>query len=229
MINLNVDCLITLKIHLLLSEKAFDHHFISIFFLSLFSLPRSYEPLANPNKRDLTRVSLVGGLTVLFLTILLSITTITHFTSFKYDVVNETRLEALINETIQLVAKCGNISNYRTENLIFFPISLALILVFSWSIKREKRCLKLCDGRPGKIPKNSIRIEDFFCSLFVGLIAPIEPFRTGNRFTTATVFGILSFEVLKIFEELLFSAADPFNRGILIELLERIAMVIMIG
>lgn len=65
--------------------------------------------------------------------------------------------------------------------------------------------------------------------LFVGLIAPIEPFRTANRFTTATVFGILAFEVLKIFEELLFSTADPFNRGILIELLERIAMVFMIG
>ena len=65
--------------------------------------------------------------------------------------------------------------------------------------------------------------------LSLGLIAPIEPFRTANRFTTATVFGILAFEVLKIFEELLFSTADPFNRGILIELLERIAMVVMIG
>lgn len=68
-----------------------------------------------------------------------------------------------------------------------------------------------------------------FLSLSLGLITPIEPFRTANRFTTATVFGILAFEVLKIFEELLFSTADPFNRGILIELLERIAMVVMIG
>ncbi len=65
--------------------------------------------------------------------------------------------------------------------------------------------------------------------LFVGLIPPIEPFRTANRFTTATVFGILAFEVLKIFEELLFATADPLNRGILIELLERIAVVVLMG
>lgn len=126
--------------------KHFSYHLIS----AVFSLPRTHEPLANPNKRDLTRVSWVGGLSILFLTLLLSITTVTHFTSFKYDIVNETRMDALINETIQLVAKCGNISNYRTENLIFFPISLALIVVFSWSIKREKRCLRVCDGRPGR-------------------------------------------------------------------------------
>ena len=63
----------------------------------------------------------------------------------------------------------------------------------------------------------------------LGLIAPIEPFRTGNRFTTATVFGILAFEVLKIFEELLFSSADPLNHGVLFELIERIAIVILVG
>ncbi len=64
---------------------------------------------------------------------------------------------------------------------------------------------------------------------YLGLIPPIEPFRTGNRFTTATVFGILAFEVLKIFEELLFSTGQPFKHGVLIELLERIALVIIIG
>ncbi len=89
-------------------------------------------------------------MSILFLTLLLSITTITHFTSFKYDVVNESRLESLINDTVQLVAKCGSIANYRTGNLVFFPIAFALILVFSWSIKRENRCLNLCDGRPGR-------------------------------------------------------------------------------
>ncbi len=86
----------------------------------------------------------------MFLTLLLTITTVTHFTSFQYGVVNETKFDSLINDTIRLVAKCGKISNYRTGNLIFFPVALALIAVFSWSIKREKRCLDLCDARPGK-------------------------------------------------------------------------------
>jgi hypothetical protein len=61
------------------------------------------------------------------------------------------------------------------------------------------------------------------------LIPPIEPFRTANRFTTATVFGILAFEVLKIFEGLLFNTGQPFQQGVLIELLERIALVILVG
>ncbi len=61
------------------------------------------------------------------------------------------------------------------------------------------------------------------------MIPPIEPFRTGNRFTTATVFGILAFEVLKIFEELLFSTGQPLEHGVLVELLQRIALVILVG
>lgn len=61
------------------------------------------------------------------------------------------------------------------------------------------------------------------------MIPPIEPFRTSNRFTTATVFGILSFEVLKIFEELLFTTVSIVSGGVLIELIERLAMVILVG
>jgi hypothetical protein len=106
--------------------------------------------VTNPNKRDLIRLCWVGGLAILCLTLLLSITTITHFTSFKYDIVNETKFDALVNDTILLVAKCGSISNYRKGNLIFFPVSLTLIMVFSWSIKREKKCKHLFDGRPGR-------------------------------------------------------------------------------
>jgi len=61
------------------------------------------------------------------------------------------------------------------------------------------------------------------------VIPPIEPFRTANRFTTATVFGILAFEVLKIFEELLFNAGKPLEHAILFELLKRIGLVIIVG
>jgi len=125
--------------------------FQCIDYLICFSLPRHTDPLRNPTKRDLVRLFWVGGLSVLFLTLLFSITTITHFTSFKYDITDDTKLDLLINDTVRLVARCEKISDYRSGNLIFFPFALTLILIFSWSIKREKKCLKLCDGRPGKI------------------------------------------------------------------------------
>ncbi|CAF1180370.1 unnamed protein product [Rotaria sp. Silwood1] len=175
-----------------------------------FLIPSTPDPLKNPTKRDLSRTMWVSVLIIIFLSLLYSITTLTHFSSFKYEITDETKLDVIVNETIRLVAHCERISDSRLGNLIFFPIAVGLIIIFSWSTKRERKCLNTCDGRPGLIP-------------------PIEPFRTSNRFTTATIFGILSFEVLKIFEELLFRAADPFNHGVLVELIERIAIVVLVG
>ena len=96
------------------------------------------------------RLLWVGGLSIFFLSLLFSVTTITHFTQFKYDIVDETKLEVIANETIRLVAQCEKISDYRRGNLVFFPVALSLILIFSWSVKREKRCLSLFDARPGE-------------------------------------------------------------------------------
>ncbi|CAF1562766.1 unnamed protein product [Rotaria magnacalcarata] len=175
-----------------------------------FIAPKTLDPLENPTKRDLVRTIWVSGLTIFFLLLLYLTTTLIHFSWFKYDITDDTKLESLVNETIRLVSHCERISNSRQGNLVFFPIALALIIMFSWSVKRERRCLNLCDGRPGIIP-------------------PIEPFRTSNRFTTATVFGILAFEVLKIFEELLFTSMDAFTGDILFELIERIAVVVLVG
>lgn len=69
-------------------------------------------------------------------------------------------------------------------------------------------------------------LEIFF---LLDLIAPIEPFRTENRFTTATVFGILALEVLKLSEELVFNSQSLFNRHVLIELFDGIVIVLLIG
>lgn len=96
------------------------------------------------------RVCLVGGLSVFFLTVLFSVTTFKHFSSFKYDITDETKLDQLVNDTIRLVTHCEKISDYKMGNMIFFPVALCLILMFSWWVKREKRCITLCDGRPGK-------------------------------------------------------------------------------
>jgi hypothetical protein len=82
---------------------------------------------------------LVSGLSILFLTLLLSLTTIIHVKSDR------------TNDTVQLAAKCGSISGYRTKIFVFFPVVLVLIFILSWTIKRERQCLNLCNGRPGKI------------------------------------------------------------------------------
>ena len=65
--------------------------------------------------------------------------------------------------------------------------------------------------------------------LVFGIIAPIEPFQTVNRFSTAAVFGILAYEVLNIFEEVFFGTGRQTQHGVLVELMMRIAMVVFVG
>ncbi|CAF4013125.1 unnamed protein product, partial [Rotaria sordida] len=133
-----------------------------------------------------------------------------YYKLFKIDKINDENLETSMNDTIHLIRQCEKISDYRKENIIFFPFALTLIFIFSWSIKREKKCLHTCDGRPGLLP-------------------PIVPFGIRNRFITAAVFGIIVYAVLKIFEELLFGLHQTLNHGVLIELFIRILTSIILG
>lgn len=74
-----------------------------------------------------------------------------YFKSFVYYTNDDKNGELSINDTIRLVKQCESISDYRRGNLIFSPFALTLIIIFSWSIKREDRCLNFCDRRPGEI------------------------------------------------------------------------------
>ena len=77
-------------------------------------------------------------------------TTLKYFASFTHEITDDTNLNELVNETIRLVTQCERISDSYLGNLVFFPIAVCLIIIFSWSVKREQRCLNMCDGRPGK-------------------------------------------------------------------------------
>jgi hypothetical protein len=65
--------------------------------------------------------------------------------------VNNTNLTSLLNDTIHLVKQCERITDYQRGNLIFVPFAITSIFMFSFLIKRQKRCLNKCDGRPSKI------------------------------------------------------------------------------
>jgi hypothetical protein len=77
-----------------------------------------------------------------------------HLKSFGYFITDDKEVEFSINNTIHLVKQCEMISDHRRGNLIFAPFAVSLILIFSWSVKREKGCIDMCEGRPGK--KNKI-------------------------------------------------------------------------
>ncbi|CAF4179026.1 unnamed protein product, partial [Adineta steineri] len=126
----------------------------------------------------------------------------------KYNIIRDILvgfLKILVNHTFRLIKQCEHISDYRRGHIIFAPFALLLILIFSYLTKRKNSCLN------------------------ISLISPIEPFRIENRFITTTVFGILTYEVLKIFEELLFRLDQTFIHGVLIELLVRIGTIILVG
>ncbi|CAF4048403.1 unnamed protein product, partial [Rotaria sordida] len=171
---------------------------------------RGPHELLNPIKRNLVRSIWVGLLSTCFLSVLFITITLRYYKLFEIDKINDKTLGSLLNHTTHLIEECESTLDYRIENLKFFPFALSLIFIFSWSIKRDKQCLKTCNGRPG-------------------LLSPIEPFRIENRFTTATVFGIIAYGALKIFEELLFGLHKTFNHGVLFELIIRIAIIAVVG
>ncbi|CAF1214242.1 unnamed protein product [Adineta steineri] len=161
--------------------------------------------LSSPIKHNIIRDILVGFLSILVLSFLFIMITIRYYKLFQIDRFDHINLEILVNHTFRLIKQCEHISDYRRGHIIFAPFALLLILIFSYLTKRRNSCLN------------------------ISLISPIEPFRIENRFITATVFGILTYEVLKIFEELLFRLDQTFIHGVLIELLVRIGTIILVG
>jgi hypothetical protein len=64
---------------------------------------------------------------------------------------------------------------------------------------------------------------------YLGLLIPFNPFLIQHRLSIAAVFGILTYEVSKIFEGLLFSLGQKLDDGILNELFSRIATIFLVG
>ncbi|CAF3942444.1 unnamed protein product, partial [Rotaria sp. Silwood1] len=128
----------------------------------------------------------------------------------KIDKINDENIGTLTIDIIHLLKKCEKDFDYRKENLSFAPFALSLVIIFSWSIKREKQYSNICYGRRG-------------------LLTPIKPFHTENRFTTAAVFGIIFYAIVKIFEELFFGSYELLNRGVLIELIIRLVTSSIVG
>lgn len=58
---------------------------------------------------------------------------------------------------------------------------------------------------------------------------PIKPFSIKNRPITSMIFGILAFEILKIFERFFLRSDNTANSGVLVEFLTRIGIVVLIG
>jgi hypothetical protein len=74
-----------------------------------------------------------------------------YYKLFKIDASENMDTKNLLNITIHLITECARGYDYRIGNLIFAPCACALILLFSFLINGKKRCLKVCNSRPGKI------------------------------------------------------------------------------
>ncbi|CAF3831803.1 unnamed protein product, partial [Rotaria sp. Silwood1] len=166
--------------------------------------------LTSPIKHTLVRNIWVALLSLLFLSTLFNIITLRYYDLFKIDKINDENVGTLTIDIIHLLKKCERNFDYRKENLSFAPFALSLVIIFSWSIKRDKQYSNIYYGRRG-------------------LLTPIKPFHTENRFTTAAVFGIIFYAIVKIFEELFFGSYELLNRGVLIELIIRLVTSSIVG
>ena len=162
------------------------------------------------NKHDYARICCVLILTIVFCVVSTSFLVTTYLKSFKTNLLDKAAFDQLMEKTSQLIAKRGTLTDCRLENLIFCPFALILIVIFSFLPRKNDVCTHNWECQPS-------------------LLSPFQPFRRSNRFTTAAVFGIIAYKLLKITEELLFSATNPLSRGAFYELIDKIGLIFLIG
>ncbi len=63
----------------------------------------------------------------------------------------------------------------------------------------------------------------------LGFLSSTDPYYNINRYVAPAIFGILTFEILKFFNEILLSISGGSDDGVLIILLKRIVVVSLIG
>jgi hypothetical protein len=63
----------------------------------------------------------------------------------------------------------------------------------------------------------------------LGILSPIDLYHKMNRYETAAVFGILTFEILKVFDDVLLAISETSSEGVLVIFLKRIVVVFLIG
>ncbi len=63
----------------------------------------------------------------------------------------------------------------------------------------------------------------------LGIFLPIDLYHKRNRRETAAVFGILTFEILKVFDDVLLAISEASGDGVLVIFLKRIVVVFLIA
>lgn len=177
---------------------------------------------------NLVRSIWVGLLFILVWLFLCFTTTIIYFEAFvqnKNNYADEIHVH-IIKDTISSLRLCEVISDYRQISVYFFPLALFFIFICYCSLRLEKDAIT---GRIRRACKSWIILFLYDYNFFLDSLAPMKPFSTKNRFITATIFGVITYDVLKIFEESLFGSYQTMSHGVLIELVMRIAIIMIVG
>ncbi|CAM4830844.1 unnamed protein product, partial [Rotaria magnacalcarata] len=147
------------------------------------------------------RLSCVFILDFIILCLLCIIPAIYQLRSFRFNNVNQSNFNSLINHVIRMITQCEHKSIFRFDNYIFIMISTALCLIFIVFSKSKKI---------GKMYN------------FEGCLSQIEPFAINNRMKTAVLDGIVVIEVLMTLENVLIDISELWNRGVLEQFLDRV-------
>lgn len=117
-----------------------------------------------------------------------------------------------LNSTNRLFS-CPRFSNDVWQCFVSLPLAIIVTLICSCLKRRDTFCLQFCHGRPS-------------------LPMPFNLFDKRQRHVIAAIFGISANQVLQILPKFLLQFDEKHIRsdeGILIELLNRIGTVLLIG
>jgi hypothetical protein len=167
---------------------------------SFLRLQHSFPVFRLTKPQKRKRIYWLGGLTAIIFTLLFVMSIIYH-RKLSFNNTDSFELDSLVQDKIRPLEQCQGKTVFRVDHLITLFSSIVLFIVFSFFDKQERR----------------------------GVLSPLELFRITNRYTTAIVTAIQSFEIFIAVEGLLIDANASSERGVLVKLAERIFIVMVIG
>ena len=122
--------------------------------------------------------------------------------SFQFD--------SLIEHNIRTIGKCESNTFFRVDNFIFLFVSITLVIIFSFMNKRDMQHQKTDNGQSS-------------------ILEPIKLLYITDRYKTAIIVAIQTFEILDILAETLIDIDESLQSGVFLGIFKRMFFIILIG
>ncbi len=165
-----------------------------------------------------THVSLwLFGIGISILLLLVTISIVYRPSLLRFNPIEGLDIDVLANDSKQVEAQC---KRYRISQGITMLSGVFVFFIVSVSLLINQR--KRFDGFCNVLTRMNLFYFTFYCKFLLEFLIPFKPFELVNRYETAAVFGVVVFEILTIFINILFDSTEIVGPGVLTKPIQRL-------